>query len=247
MGFKGKRGEVYKLLKECLKERNGSARYSEIVKCIKEKAPHIKESTIHGSLHVIRTRIDNGDIDEIEHPGKGIFKLKVYSQTVQVSKYKEEDFYPSLASFLVNDLEECTKAIVLGKNYFRDKWGTPDVIGIYKFPDYLPMKPPPEIVSCELKLDGNQLVVAFGQACSYKIFSHKVYLVVPKSSDEEERSRIESLCLRFGIGLVLFDPTDINDPKYEIRNRAIKSEPDYYYLNKYINRLDESKKKELFS
>jgi hypothetical protein len=26
-------------------------------------------------------------------------------------------------------LEECTKAIQLGGNTFKDKWGTPDVIG----------------------------------------------------------------------------------------------------------------------
>ena len=44
-------------------------------------------------------------------------------------KIKEEDFYNSFADWLVNDMEECTKAICLGGNLFKDKWGTPDVVG----------------------------------------------------------------------------------------------------------------------
>ncbi len=63
--------------------------------------------------------------------------------------------------------------------------------------------PIPEIVSAEIKLDPNQLVVAFGQACAYKLFSHKVYLVVSKGS--EEIGRLKPLCLRFGLGLMLFE------------------------------------------
>src|SRR6266849_6634974 len=47
----------------------------------------------------------------------------------QPEKCKEEDFYQPFADWLVNEMEECTKAIVLGGNRFRDKWGTPDVIG----------------------------------------------------------------------------------------------------------------------
>jgi len=42
---------------------------------------------------------------------------------------KEEGFYKPFADWLVNEVEECTRAIPLGGNLFRDKWGTPDVIG----------------------------------------------------------------------------------------------------------------------
>jgi hypothetical protein len=61
----------------------------------------------------------------------------------------------------------------------------------------------PHWVEKSLKLDPNQLVVAFGQACAYKLFSHKVYLVVSKGS--EEIGRLKPLCLRFGLGLILFE------------------------------------------
>ena len=243
------KAKVFDLLIECLENMGGEAKYSDIVNCIKSKL-RIKDSSLTFYLQEIRTKIDKGIITDIEHPARGIYRLKQrnFETPLQSSiTLKEEDFYQSLAEFLVNDLEECTKAIPLGGSVFRDKWGTPDVIGIYKLPDYTPLKPPPEIVSCELKLNVNQLIIAFGQACSYKLFSHKVYLVIPKISDEEEKGRIESLCLKFGIGLILFNSQDKNNPQYEIRTRAIKGDPDYYYLNLYINRLPEDLKQELFS
>jgi hypothetical protein len=145
----------------------------------------------------------------------------------------------------VQDLGECTKAISLGGNKFQDKWGTPDVLGIYRFSETDPIKPPMEIVSAEIKTDTSQLITAFGQACAYKLFSHKVYLVIPKGA-EKDISRIESLCLRFGLGLILFDKNNPKDPKFEIRTRAVKSEPDYFYINEYLKRLEKEDLKKLF-
>jgi hypothetical protein len=88
------------------------------------------------------------------------------------------------------------------------------------------------------------LITAFGQACAYKLFSHKVYLVIPRTAGEDI-SRIESLCMRFGIGLITFD-LNPSEPNFQIRTRASKSEPDYFYLNKYLKKLDEKIIKRLF-
>ena len=130
----------------------------------------------------------------------------------------------------------------MGGNKFGDKWGTPDVLGIYKFSETDPIRPPIEIVSAEIKTDTNQLITAFGQACSYKLFSHKVYLVVPKDA-ERDIGRLESLCSRFGIGLILFDRSNPKSPDFEIRTRAAKNEPDYFYVNDYLKKLGEESKK----
>ncbi len=143
---------------------------------------------------------------------------------------------------MVKDLGECTKAIPLGWNKFGDRWGTPDVLGVYKFSETDPIRPPIEIISAEIKIDTNQLVAAFGQACSYKLFSHNVYLVVANEA-ERDIGRVESLCSRFGIGLILFDKNNPQNPNFEIRTRAAKSEPDYFYVNEYLRRLDENSKK----
>lgn len=52
--------------------------------------------------------------------------------------------------------------------------------------------------------------------------------------------------MTFGIGLILFNKNDPNNPDFEIRTRALKNDPDYYYVNIYINQLDEISKRRLF-
>jgi len=147
------------------------------------------------------------------------------------------------ADYLVKELEECTKAIPLGGNRFQDRWGTPDVIGTYKVLGLGDIQPPIEIISAEIKIDTSQLITAFGQACAYKLFSHKVYLVIPKDADQTDIKRVESLCLKFGIGLILFNRFNKEDPEFEILTRAVKNEPDYFYLNKYLHLIEDEAKK----
>ncbi len=135
-------------------------------------------------------------------------------------------------------MEECNKAIPLGGNKFQDRWGTPDVIGTYKVLGIGSIQPPVEVISAEIKTNSNQLITSFGQACSYKLFSHKVYLVIPEDSPEKDIKRIESLCIKFGIGLILFNKNNKDNPNFRILTRAIKSEPDYFYLNKNLKIIE---------
>jgi hypothetical protein len=242
------REKIEGAVREALASSQEGLRYSELVRYIKEKHPEIKENTIHGALHSLRMRIRRGEVKDITMPERGMFRLVgegVSSKPAE--EIKEQDLYQPFAQYLIDELEECSKAVPLGGKVFDDKWGTPDVFGIYRFPDYEPIKlPVPEIVSAEIKLDPNQLVVAFGQACAYKLFSHKVYLVVPKGS--EEIGRLESLCLRFGLGLILFE-IEGKESRFYIRTRAVKSEPDYMSLNEYLNKLKQRRPdifKELF-
>lgn len=232
---------IIKKLYEILEERPNGIRYSELVNKINEELPEVKINTIHGNVWSFKQRIDKHEIENVIRPEKGLYILKKYFKEGEIKEeirreIREEDFYKPFAEYLINDLEECTKAIPLGRNKFGDKWGTPDVFGIYKFSETNPIRPLIEVVSAEMKTDTNQLITAFGQACSYKLFSHKVYLVVPKEA-ERDISRIESLCSRFGIGLILFDRNNSENPSFEIRTRAIKSEPDYFYVNEYLKKL----------
>lgn len=155
----------------------------------------------------------------------------------------QEVFYEPFSDWLVNEIEDCTKAIPLGGNRFKDKWGTPDVIGkrASKASDII--QSPVEIVSAEIKGDVNQLVTAFGQACAYCLFSHKAYLVIPKASPEEEIARLDSLSQVFGIGFVLFNNADPKTPAFEIRVRPRRQDPDLFYANKYMKLIE----KEMFT
>ncbi|MEM0202682.1 MAG: hypothetical protein QXO16_01760 [Archaeoglobaceae archaeon] len=62
---------------------------------------------------------------------------------------------------------------------------------------------------------------------------------MPKQAEERDIGRLESLCMRFGIGLILFDRDNPESPDFRIMTRAMKSEPDYFYVNQYIKRLSE--------
>ena len=152
---------------------------------------------------------------------------------------EKKDFYARFAEYLTEDLEECTKCIPLGGCTFQDKWGTPDVIGIRKARESDIVKLPTEIITAEIKLETRNLITAFGQACSYRLFSHRCYLVVPRSSPTEDLARLESLCIALGLGLVLFDSTAPSSPNFSIRVRAARTEPDMFYVNRNLKMVED--------
>ncbi len=230
-----------------LEENPDGLRYSELVRRIVAENTKINTNTARGVLW----NIDQNQPSYVYKPSRGLFRhLKFkqlenspFPQTTDESqssssRIKEEDFYQPFADWLQNDLEECTHAIPLGGNRFKDKWGTPDVIGKMESKKSDIIQAPIEIISAEIKPDVNALITAFGQACAYCIFSHKTYLVVATNSPQDELSRLDSLCQAFGIGLVLFDSSSPNEPNFQIRVRAIKRDPDLFYTNKYIKYIE---------
>jgi hypothetical protein len=228
---------------EILKRNPLGIRYSRLVNEIKTSFPDIPVNTIHGTVW----NMDVTKPNDVYKPSRGLWRHLSFREvqtapeggSTATSTINEEDFYQSFADYLVNDLEECTKAKPLGGNAFRDKWGTPDVIGIEKSKPSDIVKHEVVIVSAEVKTDTSGLITAFGQACAYKTFSHKVYRAIPKNSSEEDKSRLESLCLIFGIGLIFFDNMSTQNPQFEIRVRPQRHEPDMFYTNKYMKMVEE--------
>lgn len=185
---------------------------------------------------------------DITKPSRGLYKpltlggdeSVVVGDTEQVAstgvKILEGEFYEPFAQWLKNDLDEVTDVAPLGGASMRSKWGTPDVIGVYKPLAGNLIKFPLEIVSAEIKIDPQAPVVAFGQAVAYRLFSSKTYVAMPTALTEEDQSRLESLCMLFGVGLVLFD-VDKNNPRFSIRVRAQRFSPDMFYVNEFADRL----------
>lgn len=236
---------------ELLEQHPEGLRYSQLHAGIREANKEFNSNTINGCIW----NLDATFPDRVYKPSKGLFRLLKYKSSEMdtaelkpgiqqsTSKAKEEDFYEPFADWLKNELEEVTFAIPLGGNSFRDKWGTPDVIGKLESKRSDIIKGPTEIVTAEIKADTAQLVTAFGQACAYKLFSHKVYLVVPQQSQDEEISRLDSLCQIFGIGLVTYNVSSRSNPDFRILVRPVRQEPDLFYTNKYMAKIE----KELFS
>ena len=114
--------------------------------------------------------------NEIAKPSRGLFTpvTKSGNDTVGVGsteqiastgiKIKESEFYEPFAEWLKNDLDEVTEVVSLGGAGLKSKWGTPDVVGIYKPLASNLIKFPIEIISAEIKTDALAPVVAFGQA-----------------------------------------------------------------------------------
>ena len=233
-----------KAIELLLKSSNG-IQYSDLVRRIHEEFPGIPVNTIRGTVWNLDTRLP----EQVYKPGRGLFRHTRFKEeevskeapvpSPEIPHVSEEDFYQPFADWLVNELEECTKAIALGRNKFKDKWGTPDVIGIREPRKSDIIKPPTEVVSAEVKLDATNLITAFGQACSYKLFSHKSYVVIPRDALEEDIARLVALCRIFGVGLILFDRTNPEIPDFEIRVRAAKHDPDMFYTNKYMRFVEE--------
>lgn len=228
-------------------------RYSELRKKIHESDATFNSNTINGSIW----NLDYVFPEKVFKPSKGLYRLLKYKDQetgelpvavappcVQVqNKIKEDDFYAPFADWLKNDIEDVTHAISLGGNIFKDKWGTPDVIGKRESRRSDVIKGSIEIVSAEIKTDTGQLITAFGQACAYKLFSHKAYLVIPVQAVDDEVSRLDALCQIFGIGLVTFDVFKPDAPDFRILVRPSRHEPDLFYTNKYMAKIE----KELFS
>lgn len=243
-------GQIRKIALEVLEEKPEGIRYSDLKRKILEQNNTFNPNTISGATWDLEVTFP----DKIYKPDRGVFRLLKFKEdiatqpdqqpttTTKSSKkktIKEEDFYQPFADWLVNELEECTSAIGLGGNIFRDKWGTPDVVGVRETKRTDIIQFPTEIVVGEIKTDSNGLITAFGQACAYRIFSHKSYIVVPNNSQIEDITRLDTLCRQFGIGLILFDNQSPEDPLFEIRVRAIKHEPDMFFVNKNLKLIED--------
>jgi hypothetical protein len=222
---------------EIIQQSPGGIRYSELIGRILQQSPETPKNTVHGAVWDLDRRFP----ELVHKPIRGVFQAKAESSSSPTvpppSKLpREEDFYQPFADWLTNELEEVTVAVPLGGAGLQKKWGTPDVVGVYKPLASHRIKFDIEIVSAEIKVDPTQPVVAFGQAAAYRLFSAKSYVVMPRTIPLEDYGRLESLCLLFGIGLVLFQP-DIEQPDFEIRVRAQRYYPDMYYVNEFADRL----------
>lgn len=232
-----------------LKDHPDGVRYANLLRQLAEPIGTFKNNTVQGNIW----DLDIKHPDKVYKPARGLFRLVEFREQdgdqlrqdlvpKPPPKVREADFYQPFAEWLVRDLEDCTLAVPLGGNKFGDKWGTPDVIGKRESKRSDILQAPTEVVSAEIKLDTVQLVTAFGQACAYLLFSHKSYLVVPKTAPQDELGRLDSLCQIFGIGLILFDPASPEDPEFDIRVRPRKQDPEIFYTNKYLKLIE----KELF-
>ena len=117
--------------------------------------------------------------------------------------------------------------------------GNPDAIGVLKPRARDIFKFEPQIATAEIKAVPSQPVVAFGQAVAYRLFSHRIYIVVPKLTSSNNMNRLTSLCSIHGVGLAIF-PLNKKYPDYVVIVLPVNLAPDIFYVNSMLERLKAS-------
>jgi hypothetical protein len=214
-------------------------RFSILVNKIAEETKD-NPNTINGSIYNMPNEVP----DKIARPQRGLFILKKNLSNLSEKEnetsdkysdaFTEESVYEPARDYLLGRAE-CTHAVVIGKNIFGKKWGTPDLLGSIRVNSDAVYQPPIEIIAVEIKGNNYSPVEALGQAMAYKLFAHRTWLVLPESDDIE---RIEGIAMSANIGLVVFNYKN-GEFKFETLNRPITGNPDADEVNNIINILKE--------
>jgi len=236
---------------ELIKAHPPGLRYSELFRRLRDgPLPSFNSGTISSTIWNLDVVLP----ESVWKPSKGLYRHTSFKEGQSVEepiarveppqvRVREEQFYAGFADWLKNEAEEATHAIPLGGNIFRDRWGTPDVIGKKESRRSDVIKGPTEIVAAEIKVDTTQLVTAYGQACAYRLFCHRSYLVIPRQVNADEIARIDALCEISGVGLVTFDAEDPKLPSFLLLVRPRSQQPDLFYTNRYLALIE----RELFA
>lgn len=235
---------------DLIKAHPEGLRYSELFRKLRDGPPAFNAGTINSTIYNLDVVLPQS----VWKPSKGLYRHTDYRDMAPAdqsssrtaapqTKLREEHFYVQFADWVQNEAEEVTQAIPLGGNLFRDRWGTPDVIGKKESRRSDVIKAPTEIVAAEIKVDLQQVVTAFGQACAYRLFAHRSYLVVPRQTNSDELARLDALCEISGVGLVTFDSENANAPGFAVVVRPRTHKPDLFYTNRYLALIE----RELFN
>lgn len=216
-------------------------RWADLHRHVSKELPGENANTITGSLQHFARNLPLG----IHKPDRGLYavqgaeepKEEAPQSTPAATKIREQNFYEPFAAWLVGELEEATKAVAIGGNAGGGKWGTPDVIGLYSPRKTDPIQFTEEVVAVEIKIDTQSLITAFGQACAYRLFAHRVYIAVPQDANPRDLKRLDALAVLMGIGLVKFNSDKPSEPDFNVMVRSSKHEPDYYYTNEILSKF----------
>ena len=116
---------------ELLEQHPHGLRYGELHKAIRAALPDANPNTIGGTIWNLEVQFPA----QVYKPARWKLHIDAMFKETDSSlgpsvppafskpKVKEEHFYEAFADWLIKELEECTRAIPVGGNLFKDKWG----------------------------------------------------------------------------------------------------------------------------
>src|ERR1017187_8861907 len=114
--------QVVKAIEELVSKEPNGIHVSDLSIAIRKsfEGTKIEPSIGPGKLHPIILKYIAEPTAVVYRPKRGLYRHKKFQETIEpesvqsLDKASEEKFYPLFARWLVDDLEECTKAIPVG-------------------------------------------------------------------------------------------------------------------------------------
>jgi hypothetical protein len=189
--------------------------------------------------------INKGELVKARGKGGSVRLQNPIKEKVVISKIKKEaDLYKPFIDYVQNlwvKDNEINNYIVQntanqGKKYTGGKWTRPDItlitVKTYTFTPGRHL----EVITFEIKNEGQYDVASVFETASHSVFAHKSYLSIacPNGEpDDEIFERIEDLCKEFGIGLLIF--TDVEDESsYEELIEPKRKNPDPSKIDEFL-------------
>ncbi|GEM_PF-6956936 len=139
--------------REIVLARSDGVRFAQLRDEILQSYPETPRGTVEGTLMRLTS-----EVSDVLKPSRGLYvaanSAKAVTQkkppTVPIGTQGEEDFYKPFAEWLTSE-DEVTSAVALGGAVMKNKWGTPDVVGVYRSLKSHAIDFSPEIVTAEIK------------------------------------------------------------------------------------------------
>ncbi len=189
--------------------------------------------------------IEKGDISTGKGKGGSVYRSLGIAKGTKAKSTKESDIYESFFQTInkswvkQNDIKEFQAEITAaqGRRKTGGKWTRPDItlVAVRNFA-FIPEKIL-EVVTFEIKPSFDTDVSGVFETAAHSVFAHKSYLAILISDENqmefEEFQRLERLCKKFGIGLIVFsDPA--NWTTFDERIEPERKSPDPSDVNSFI-------------
>jgi hypothetical protein len=219
---------------------------ADLVKEVKSRVNDISESNIKTYLPILA---QSSDI--ISKLRRGTYILSKYVDADDVSEafddndngenetlyFSEKKLYESISDYCKEFLYECSSTVILKDYRLFSGFFAPDIVGTLIHQKELRSLSRVEIVSFEVVLDMDDLMIALGRALFYKAFSHRVYLFIPKAEWRKAYAWLDTTMINAGIGLGMYERNNTGGYDFALRVRATKGDPNHTEIDRFIQAL----------
>lgn len=241
------RAQAARLTRALLERSPDGAHWTPMRQNLSQAFPETPKGTIKSALRAYL--LHSGEVEQLDRGLYALTRIDAASPPAEAEATTDEPtqeatgegaLYEPFSEWLVNEDQSASAAVALGRTMLREKWATPDVVGVLRPDEDDPFQYPAQIVSAEIKTARDQSLKAVAQAACYQAFSHKAFAVLPQDASSLDRAR--EFAARTGVGIVLFSRT-ADAIHFESVSRPLLQTPDPFDVNLFARTLRERRPK----